>query len=217
MTGRRPALGRLVEHDERSRAFRAATAPELRSVKHRRYVGILDQGQLGSCTGNALAGAIDTAPLHKAGRNLHEADAVKLYSLATTLDDDPQNYPPTDTGSSGLAVCKAGVQLGYLASYGHAFSLDEALAALVVSPVIIGINWYEDMFDPDSAGFVHPGGALAGGHEVELVGLDVKGSYVWAANSWGTSWGLKGYFKVSFADLGRLLSEDGDCTIPVSA
>jgi len=31
---------------------------------------------------------------------LTEADAVKLYKVATTLDGIPGKYPPTDTGSS---------------------------------------------------------------------------------------------------------------------
>jgi hypothetical protein len=211
------ALGRVVQHDPRSRQFGAALASDLRTVKHRRFGPILDQGNLGSCTGNALAGAINTAPLHKPRRILHEPEAVALYSLATQLDGAPGTYPPDDTGSSGLAVCKAGVNKGYLSSYRHAFGLDQTLAALVLQPVIVGTTWTQDMFTPDSAGFVHPGGNVAGGHEYELVGLDVVGQFVWAANSWGTGWGLKGFFKLSFADLGSLLADQGDCTVPVSA
>jgi hypothetical protein len=34
-------------------------------------------------------------------------------------------------------------------------------------------------------------------------------------NSWTTDWGNAGSFKFSFATFERLLSEDGDCTVPI--
>ncbi len=59
--GRR--LGRHVEHDARSRNFPAAVAP-IADVKHVRHGKPFDQGDLGSCTGNAMAGALMTAPYY---------------------------------------------------------------------------------------------------------------------------------------------------------
>ena len=35
-----------------------------------------------------------------------EGFAVKLYEDATVVDGYPGEYPPDDTGSSGLAICK---------------------------------------------------------------------------------------------------------------
>ncbi len=142
-------LGRRVEHDPRSRnyAFTQAVAV-LKTVSHRSYGLPLDQGNLGSCTGNAAAGALDTVPLHKTGeRILREKDAVTLYEAATRLDPWPGSYPPDDTGSSGLAVAKACKNAGYITGYRHAFGLDQALAALQVGPVITGIPWYECAVD----------------------------------------------------------------------
>jgi hypothetical protein len=44
----------------------------------------LDQGNLGSCTGNAAAGTVNTVPVRSTGaRLLKEPDAMKLYSQAT--------------------------------------------------------------------------------------------------------------------------------------
>src|SRR5882672_8003142 len=94
-------LGRHVEHDPRSRAFSAGTAA-IKSVRHKRHGKAFDQGELGSCTGNAMAGVLMTEPLWIRGRNLAEADAVALYKTATRLDSVPGTYPPNDTGSSGL-------------------------------------------------------------------------------------------------------------------
>lgn len=43
---------------------------------------------------------------------------------------------------------------------------------MLIQPVMAGINWYSDMFDPDKDGVVHVGGELAGGHEILLIGID---------------------------------------------
>ena len=210
-------LGRHVEHDPRSLAYALPiTAPiaPLRTILHRSYGLPFDQGNLGSCTGNAMAGAVNSLPLHKTGaRVLKEADAVDLYSTATRLDAFPGAYPPTDTGSSGLAVAKAAKQKGLIKSYWHAFSMPQILAAIQLRPVIIGIPWYERMFDPTHDGFVRIGGEVAGGHEVLIRGyVAARNPYLLGMNSWGYEWGpLGGAFKMFVNDLVQLIYQDGDC------
>lgn len=212
-------LGRLVEHDPRSRNYPVlAKAPAvLKTLAHRSYGLPLDQGNLGSCTGNAAAGAINTAPVHAAKQKvLKEQDAVAIYELATVIDGYPGQYPPDDTGSSGLAAAKAAKQKGYIGSYRHAFTMAQALAALQQGPVITGVNWYEGMFEPTEQGFVHPTGEVAGGHEFLVRGyVAAKRPYILCMNSWGTGWGLGGKFKMFVDEWERLLSEDGDVTVLV--
>ena len=203
-------LGRVVQHDPRSLAFPAALAPALKTVTHRHYGPVLDQGQVGSCTGNAAAQSLNTVPLRHGRRLLTEIDAQGLYHEATVLDGFPGTWPPTDTGSSGLAVAKASQQAGWVTGYTHAFGLDQCLAALVLAPVIVGTNWHEDMFNPDAAGYVHPTGAIAGGHEYTLLGINVKLARVTMLNSWSASWGRNGRAYITFADLGTLLADSGD-------
>lgn len=207
------ALGRRLEHDPRSRNYRAVTAPVLRTVNHRHWGPVLDQGRLGSCTGNAAAQALNSTPLRNGRRLLSELDAVQLYHTATVLDGFPGEYPPEDTGSSGLGVAKAVVAAGYASGYSHAFGATEALAALVVSPIIVGTNWYEDMFNPNSSGYLSIGGQLAGGHEYAVIGLNVKAQSVTILNSWGISWGRAGRAYLTFNDFSALLAADGDATI----
>lgn len=178
----------------------------------------VDQGELGSCTGNAMAGVLMTAPLWMPGRNLTEVDAVALYKAATKLDNVPGNYPPTDTGSSGLGVMKAAVKLNYITGYAHSFSLDQLQGSLTLRPGILGINWY-DSFDKPNADGECPMGAAAkvrGGHEVQLFGIDTKKERVWCYNSWGPTWGGRknGTFYLSYKTLNRLLGEQGDATFP---
>ena len=209
-------LGRKVNHDPRSLAYPyVATTTTLASVTHKRVVPIFDQGSLGSCTGNAAVGAVGTVPLFAPVEKvlLDEGLAVKIYSVATTIDTSPGTYPPTDTGSDGVSAASACKKAGLISGYTHCFSLAAVQAALQTTPVIIGINWYSGFDNPNAAGFVKVSGSVRGGHEVCLVAIDVVAKTVTAANSWGASWGAAGYFTFSWADLDRLLGEQGDATV----
>jgi hypothetical protein len=154
-------LGRKLrpDHDPASRRYvsRFAEAP-LRSRTHRCYGLPLDQRRIGSCTGNAGAGAMNTAPLHRAGGPLYrERDAAVFYAENTATDTYPGTWsfdhidPETgevyghgdDTGSDGLAMAKTLQRRGLITRYEHAFGLQQALATLANWPVITGVPWYE--------------------------------------------------------------------------
>ncbi len=205
-------LGRHVCHDERSRAFAmAGLTGRLFSVQHKRHCDPFDQGDVGSCTGNAAAGALMTDPVYRGGEAMTEVSAVEIYKLATQLDSIHGTYPPDDTGSSGLAAAKACKKLGYLRAYLHAFGLNQALAGLAMDPLIIGINWYDGFDAPEgTAAELKISGEPRGGHEVVLDGLDVENGYVHGTNSWGLDWGNLGRFVMSFGTFKRLLYEGGD-------
>lgn len=208
-------LGRHVEHDEASKAFPAARAATLVTTTHKRRSKPFDQGSLGSCVGNAMAGLLDTEPWHHA--HLGERTAIKLYELATQLDGYPGTYPPDDTGSSGLAVCKAAKQLGYISAYHHAFGLQQALGALVVAPLIIGIDWFDSFDSPTGDGelVITPNAAVRGGHELEVSMIDVDRKIIGGWNSWG-DWGpLHGQWIMSWSTFDVLLGNQGDVTVPV--
>lgn len=211
-------LGRHREHDPRSRSYRVAVdhAAPLRTVHHRRYGHPFDQGNLGSCTGNAVAGALNTKPLHVVGSHLlGEEDAVAIYELATQLDGFDGTYPPDDTGSSGLAAAKAAQQKGLITSYRHAFGIDDALQALQDAPVITGVDWYESFDNPAPGGLVEIAGQVRGGHEFEIIGFDAHQQIVYAENSWGIGWGVNGRFHFSVQTWDRLLAAGGDATVLV--
>lgn len=209
-------LGRFVQHDDRSRDYPAALADSLHSVQWARRSPILDQGNLGSCTGNAAAGwlATDTAT-RKGHTDVTEKLAVDIYSKATHLDRVPGVFPPTDTGSSGLAVAKALVALGLTAGpYRHAFGLTHALQALQTGPVLVGITWLTGCDTPDKSGRVKYAGTVRGGHEILADQIDVERGLIWFANSWSTAWGVSGRFCMTWADFGKALAHQGDVTVP---
>jgi hypothetical protein len=160
-----PRLGRNVRHDPRSwrYAFEAADINTLSSVKHQSQIPTLDQGRLGSSTGNAahempLYEPFWSEPLVKAAigsdATADEAYAVGVYSDATKLDDYPGVYPPTDTGSDGLSVATVLTSRGLISGYQHAFSLEALLTALAQQPVIVGTEWRQDMFQGWDARFL---------------------------------------------------------------
>lgn len=76
-------------------------------------------------------------------------------------------------------------------------------------PVETGFTVYSDFFNYRSGIYHHVSGGVQGGHAVKIVGWGVQGStkYWICANSWGTSWGESGYFKI----------QEGDCGIDQAA
>lgn len=171
-------LGRHVNQDPRSRRYVYRAAPaSYGSVFHVRHIAVFDQGELGSCTGNAGLGILATGPYWEAltstqqatgpghGYTWDETGAVALYSDATEADGFPGDYPPDDTGSDGLTVAKLLTGDGIIPGYRHTFDLAGALAALQDFPLLVGTIWTDGMFDPDTRGRIAPTGRVAGGHE----------------------------------------------------
>jgi Intein splicing domain len=173
-----------------------------------------------NCTGNAIVGALgsdpDWADLPAKHPVMDEAEAVRLYSAAEKLDGGT-GYPPEDEGSSGLSVCKAAKAAGLIAGYANGFSLTDALAALQAGPVITGVDWFDSFDSPGSDGLISisKGAQVRGGHEFTVRGCDVGARTVYCDNSWGTTYGLKGSFLMSWDTWDQLLARQGDVTIPV--
>ncbi len=221
VSGRR--LGRHVHHDSRSLAYpyRGSGTP-LKDVLLTRRIPILDQQQTGSCTGQAETGALGSDPLWPSlpadrQAEVNEALALSLYSAAEDIDGDGP-FPPQDNGSTGLSVCKAAKNGGWISGYTHCLSLSSVLDAISSGhAVILGTNWYDSMDTPDSSGLVtiSPAAQVRGGHEYLARGIDTERKLVLLDNSWGAGWGARGSFAYSWDTLQRLLSEEGDGTVSV--
>jgi cathepsin B len=77
---------------------------------------------------------------------------------------------------------------------------DEIKAELMINgPMMVGFTIYEDL-PSYSGGYYKPTTTnVIGGHAVKLIGWDhdPNNNLVWLCqNSWGTSWGISGFFKI---------------------
>jgi len=180
----------------------------------------LDQGNIGSCTGNAMIGCVTTIPF--TFTFLTETNALDTYELATKKDSFKGTYPPTDTGSDGKSACAALVELGYAKScFTTHFSLGQAAEQLVNQPITWGIPWHSNSYQLTNCGELNITGDIDGGHQTALVGvdplyvngqLDTNNSWIWGLNSWGNGWGLCigehcGYYRVRWSNAQILVNQ----------
>jgi hypothetical protein len=82
-------------------------------------------------------------------------------------------------------------------SYWRIDTIQNLLAAIIeIGPVVIGVGCYEEIFSPDSDGFVaYPENPqyCYGGHAILACGCDFNSKRILFKNSWGTNWGDGGY------------------------
>lgn len=210
-------LGRLQEHDVRSRAFGLAerVVAELPAVAIRwQRHGPLFSQDVGCCTACAALGLMMTGPF-STGAVYTLADAHAFYTAETRLDGIRGVWPPDDTGSSGLAAMKTLRKWGLISAYYHAFSPRVAVAALARGPIAVGTVWLESMFTPRNGRIVvERSSPVAGGHEYVIDGWDPARGEVHMTNSWGGDWGEAGGATLAYEDLAWLLAQGGDAVQP---
>jgi hypothetical protein len=197
-------LGRVreVQHDPRSLAYAVGVLPKsaVKSVRWTRRAAVFDQGNIGSCTGNAAAGLIGTDSAARQGLTsvtvtadqaattqgvftpgtyaVDEDLALACYTLNTLVDSYPGSYPSEDTGSDGLAGAKTLKAIGASDTYKHAFSLSALDAALQSGAVMLGTEWMNSMFDPSGDGRIKvtKSSGVAGGHEYVVDEIEATSS-----------------------------------------
>lgn len=201
---------RLPEFDERSREYPIrALVGDTRQPRYKLWGGgrVLDQGTEGACVGFGWAHELAATPIRVKGATENEF-ARTIYKEAQKVDQWPgEDYD----GTSVLAGAKVVKSMGKISEYRWCFSLEDVLLALSYEgPVVLGLNWYEGMFDTDSKGYIYPTGRLLGGHCIMARGVSVHYERVALRNSWGPDWGKYGGCYLKFEDLERLLHEQGE-------
>lgn len=221
--------------DSRNADFpvRTALSPQARP-KTKLYAGPLsrlDQGAEGACVGFGWATELMSTPVRvhppeSGPTSTAEADADafgrRIYNAAKKIDEWPgENYD----GTSVLAGARVMKAIGYVTEYRWAANVGDVVDSLIQhGPVVLGIPWYESMYDTDAEGKVTIGGPVVGGHCITLTGYihawKKQGEHVRWRNSWGTEYGVAGDGYVSLTDLGKLLAGDpeygaGEACVPI--
>lgn len=205
-------LDRVPRFDERSRQYPIRAL--MGTAQPRSYTWScpvwLDQGTEGACVGHGWAHENAARPV---ARPSSSELAFALYREAQKLDQWPgEDY----SGTSVLAGAKAMQARGLLQEYRWAFGLDDALVAISRhGPAVIGVTWYEGMFNTNSEGFIRPTGRRVGGHCVMVHGVNVRSRTVRLRNSWGRGWGVNGDALLAWEDLAFLLKNKGEVCVPV--
>ncbi len=190
-----------------------------------------DQGQLGSCTANALAGALeflenkDQRPFQDLSRLFiyynervveHTVkvdsgamlrDGIKTLAASGVCTEAKWPYLINRFALKPAPACYADARKHKITSYQRLLSLDDMRACLAAGfPFVFGFTVYESFESSQVAqsGVVpmpRPTERTLGGHAVMAAGYDDNKKKFIVRNSWGPAWGLSGYFMMPYAYL----------------
>lgn len=217
-------FGRRYAYDENDKRFlmtRRLAAPGV-SMPTKKTWAIrplaLDQGETGTCVAHAWCNFLRAAPI-QSNKGIDQL-RWEIYDAAIKIDEWTDNDSDFDRqmGTSVRAGAKVITEKGRLKSYLWAFRLQPAVEwVLTQGPVVLGTNWYSSFNRPDDEGIVKitPSATIQGGHAFMWRGADTKRGLALCSNSWGDSYGKSGEFYVSFRDMERLLSEQGEAATAI--
>jgi C1A family cysteine protease len=202
---------------------------------------VYDQGQIGSCTANAIAGAIEfeqkkqklaqatpsrlfiyynervaegTAPSVDSGAQIR--DGIKSVASLGACKETTWPYSDANNNGNPCPKCQYAIKPTapcYKEALQHKVKAYQRLDNTNLSvlkgclssgyPFVFGFTVYES-FESDAvakSGIVPmpaTGEKVVGGHAVCCVGYDDSKQFFIVRNSWGTGWGLKGYFMMPY-------------------
>lgn len=190
-----------------------------------------NQGNLGSCTANALVGALEFLEL-KAGQPLVDLSRLFIYYNERVIEGSVQEdsgaflrdgikalaklgvcaealwpYNIAKFTQKPTAACYVQAMQHLIASYHRLATVDDMRACLAGGyPFVFGFTVYESFESAavTASGVVNlpqPAETVLGGHAVVGVGYDDATQRFIVRNSWDRDWGQKGYFTMPYAYL----------------
>jgi C1A family cysteine protease len=189
---------------------------------------VYDQGQLGSCTGNAIAAAME---YERDRQGLSDFMPSRLFvyynerALEGTVSSDsgavirdgikvvnsdgvcPETLWPYDIGMFSVKPpkrCYVAAETDKAVQYEAIQTLGDLKDAIASNlSVVFGFTVYQS-FESQAVAqsgvlpMPKPGEATVGGHAVVAVGYSDSKNQVIVRNSWGASWGDHGYFYMPY-------------------
>lgn len=196
-----------------------------------------DQGQLGSCTANAISaailfaehkeGAADKTPTVPARLGIYYyerllentvnsdsgaeiRDGLKVVAKRGYVDEKQWPYDIA-TFTKDIVQIQPGAE--HVISYHRIRQNSTPMAACIAEgyPFVFGITVYSSFMDAPNGDIPMPssGEQVEGGHAILCVGYDSKTRRFKFLNSWGSSWGRSGFGTIPFDYLTHP-SLDGD-------
>jgi len=187
-----------------------------------------NQGPLGSCTGNAIAGAVEFLERKDQVRFVNVSrlfiyyneraiehtiksdagamirDGIKTVVKQGVCSERKWPYVVSKFAVKPPVACYAEAADHQVTSYQRILTVDEMRACLAQGfPFVFGFTVYESFESQQVAqtGVVQlpqPGERVAGGHAVLAVGYTDAERRFIVRNSWGANWGMKGYFTMPY-------------------
>jgi C1A family cysteine protease len=190
---------------------------------------VYDQGQLGSCTGNSIAGAIEFEQM-KQKVNAFVPSRLFIYYNERVIENTVNSDAGAQIRDGMKVVAKQGAppetdwpyDITKFAEKPPTQAYTDAAKNKVMSyqrvnrslsqfkgclasgyPFVFGFTVY-DSFESAAvaqsghASMPQPGESVAGGHAVACVGYDDQNQWFIVRNSWGDTWGMKGYFTLPY-------------------
>jgi hypothetical protein len=209
-------FGRRVAIDPNDKRFQIPRVAVPADVTQRTWFtrDVFDQGYTSQCVAFSGVGWLVAGPV----RNIKDPPGFQeLYRECQLIDEWPGEDPDVE-GTSIRALYKVLRRWGYVSEYRWAWTLEPVVNHILMNgPMVLGTNWYSGQMETDGDGFVRATGELAGGHAYLAIGAnrakkcpDGSTGAVRCVQSWGRGWGQGGRFWLSFADLAKLLAEDGE-------
>ncbi len=191
-----------------------------RNVNGVNYVTPVKSQYGGTCIAYAWTAAVESLMLRTVMWQGTEAD-LSEHALVSCNSGYPASIPPfllsiglppeacypSDLSSWETATpCTEWQQMTFKIvnhDYFEHLTLDEVRTLIVYcGPIVTGMNVPFDFFGcgPTSGIYSYNGDAIAGFHEVLIVGYDHPNQYFIAKNSWGQAWGEGGFFRIAYSE-----------------
>ena len=207
---------------------------------------VYNQGSLGSCTGNAIAGAVQFDRMKQKIPSAKSAIPSRLFiyynerviegtvqqdsgamlrdgmkTVATQgvcFESGADSWPYRAAGFADRpsADCYSFAEHNKIVQYSRLVPTSQQLRGCLADgyPFVYGFTVYESfetaaVAKTGTVPMPASGERVLGGHAVVAIGYDDSKQRFLARNSWGSSWGQKGYFTIPYAYLtDRNLADD---------